>query len=335
MRYVDSLKSMDRLGSLTKKDKISFSSLARQIQIGLTQGYVESEIVDGVIRSITPGLVLRSYLETYKELTLDRLKRILHSHYGVKNMPELYQTLASLGQSQKESPQGFLMKALDLRQQILFASSDESDDRHLQYDFEHIQRLFLRSVEAGLQDESIRAKIRPFLKDPNVADEVLMQQMGVAVSAEKERGKKLRGNKPRSPLATVALVSDSSNEKKSKQEPSQQSNLMAATNAIKSEVEALKGEVRRKDVDKTGSGLERNRPPRCSSCVGKKEEYCNHCFKCGSESHFARGCRKSLNGRRLPHHCNHCFRVGGPEQFKRCKQCKSVLYCSMECQKAQ
>ena len=35
------------------------------------------------------------------------------------------------------------------------------------------------------------------------------------------------------------------------------------------------------------------------------------------------------------HHCNHCFRVGGPEQFKRCKQCKSVLYCSMECQKAQ
>ena len=34
-------------------------------------------------------------------------------------------------------------------------------------------------------------------------------------------------------------------------------------------------------------------------------------------------------------HCKHCFRVGGPEQFKRCKQCKSVLYCSMECQKAQ
>ena len=99
-------------------------------------------------------------------------------------------------------------------------------------------------METGLQDESIRAKIRPFLKDPNVADEVLMQQMGVAVSAEKERDKKLRGNKPRSPVATVASVSDPSNEKKSKQEPSQQSDLMAAINAIKSEVEALKGEVK-------------------------------------------------------------------------------------------
>ena len=75
---------------------------------------------------------------------------------------------------------------------------------------------------------------------------------------------------------------------------------MAAINAIKSEVEALKGEVRRKDVDKIGRGLERRRPPRCSSCVEKKEEYCNHCFKCGSDPHFARRCQKSLNGRQLP-----------------------------------
>ena len=58
----------------------------------------------------------------------------------------------------------------------------------------------------------------------------------MAVSAEKERDKKLRGNKPRSPLATVASVPDPSNEKKSKQEPSQQSDLIAANNAIKSEI---------------------------------------------------------------------------------------------------
>ena len=89
-----------------------------------------------------------------------------------------------------------MTKALDLRQQILFASSDESDDTYLQYDSEHIQRLFLRSVETGLQDGSIRRKIRPFLKDPTVTDEVLMQEKGVAVSAEKERDKKPRNNKP-------------------------------------------------------------------------------------------------------------------------------------------
>ena len=84
------------------------------------------------------------------------------------------------------------MKALDLRQQVLFALSDGSDDTYLQHDSEHV-RLFLRSVETGLLDESIRAKICPFLKDSNVADEVLMQQMGVAVSAEKEKDKKFKG----------------------------------------------------------------------------------------------------------------------------------------------
>lgn len=112
-----------QIGEPEQKDKISFSSLARQIQTGLAQGYAENEIVDGVIRSITPGMVLRSYLETYKDLTLDRLKKILRSHYGAKNTSELYQTLASLCQSPKESPQVFLMNALDLRQQILFACS--------------------------------------------------------------------------------------------------------------------------------------------------------------------------------------------------------------------
>ena len=96
------------------------------------------------------------------------------------------------------------MKALHLRQQIIFALSDESDDTY---------------VETGLQDEGIGAKICPFLKDLNVADNVLMQQMGVAVSAEKKKDKKLRGNKPRSSLVTVASVSDPSNEKKSKREP--------------------------------------------------------------------------------------------------------------------
>ena len=68
-----------------QEQKISLSSLARQTQIGLTQGYVESEIVDGVIRAITPGLVLRSYLKTYKDLTLDPLRR--KKHAGVVSDP--------------------------------------------------------------------------------------------------------------------------------------------------------------------------------------------------------------------------------------------------------
>ena len=51
-----------------------------------------------------------------------------------------------------------------------------------------VQSKQIVAVETGLQDESIRA----ILKGRTVTAEVLMQQMGVAVSAEKERDKKLR-----------------------------------------------------------------------------------------------------------------------------------------------
>jgi len=231
-----------QVGEPDQKDKISFTSLVRQILSGQNQGYKESEIVDGVIRAISPGMVLRSYLETYKDLSLDRLKKILRSHYGVKNTTELYQSLAGICQGPKESPQAFLMNALDLRQQIIFACGEGLEDDSLQFDPEHIQRLFLRSVETGLQDESIRAKIRPFLKDPKVTDELLIQQMGAAMSAENERSKKLKcQNKSKAnPISVTAVSDDPPKNSTSKHQKEQPSDMMAAINAIKAEVESLK-----------------------------------------------------------------------------------------------
>lgn len=205
---------------------------------------------------------------------------------------------------QSKAPQVFLMNALDLRQQILFACGEGDDDTSPQYDSGHIQRLFLRTVETGLQDESIRAKIHPFLKDTNVSDEVLMQQMSMATSAEKERDKKLRDNsKSKPPALSVSAVSDDSSKgrEENKKSTRPQNDLLTAISAIKSEVEALKSEVR-KNTDKSvppAKWPERRRPLLCSSCHENKKEYCNHCFKCGSDFHFARGCKKQLNRNRL------------------------------------
>ena len=152
------------------------------------------------------------------------------------------------------------MNALDLRQQILFACTEEDDDTSLHYDSGHVQRLCLRTVETGLQDESIRAKIHPFLKDPNVSDEVLMQQMSMAASAEKERDEKLRNNsKTKPPALSISAVSsdDSPNGKEENKKNTPQNDLLTAISAIKSEVEALKSEVRKKSTDQVypmGSG---------------------------------------------------------------------------------
>ena len=151
-----------QIGEHEQKDKLSYTSLVRQISAGVEQQYTEREIVDGIIRAITPGMVLRSYLESHKDLSLERLKKILRSHYGVKDTTELYQTLASLCQNPKETPSAFLMRALDIRQQILFACYEGETELH--YDAEHVKQLFLRSVETGLLDESIRAKLRSYSK---------------------------------------------------------------------------------------------------------------------------------------------------------------------------
>ena len=65
--------------------------------------------MDGVIHAINGGMVLRSYVETYKDLSLERLRKIIRNHYDVKSATELYQSLVSICQGSKETPQEFLM----------------------------------------------------------------------------------------------------------------------------------------------------------------------------------------------------------------------------------
>lgn len=66
-----------QIGEPGEKDRLTFSSLARQIKSGLIKGYPESEIVDAVIKAIVPDRQLRSYLEGKSDLSLPALRRIL------------------------------------------------------------------------------------------------------------------------------------------------------------------------------------------------------------------------------------------------------------------
>lgn len=182
-------KIMGVIGGEEQRDRLSFVSLIRQIDAGLEKAYKEREIIDGVIRAISPSLKLRSYLETMKELTLLKLKQMLQAHYKQKSGTELYQELTTMCQSPKETPQDFLIRALDIRQQVLFASQAESGA--VKYEPSLVHPLFLHAIETGLQDEAVRNKLRPFLRKTEVTDEELMEQINVVVSEECERRGKL------------------------------------------------------------------------------------------------------------------------------------------------
>ena len=106
----------------TLQDCLSFVSLSRQIDAGVKSGYQKSEIVEAVIRAVSPSLKLRPYLEMMDNLSLGQLKQILRPHFKEKTGTELYQELTLLCQGPKESAQDFLMRAMNLREQVLFSS---------------------------------------------------------------------------------------------------------------------------------------------------------------------------------------------------------------------
>ena len=47
---------MGQIGEVGQREKLSYVSLIRQIEVGLDRGYSEGEVVNAVISSISPGL---------------------------------------------------------------------------------------------------------------------------------------------------------------------------------------------------------------------------------------------------------------------------------------
>ena len=130
-----------QIGEPGQTEKLTFVSLTHQIDSGLKRGYKERDIVDAITRSISPHSSLRSYVETLSDLSLAKLRKVLRVHYREKTASELYQQLATAYRHPKETPQQFLLRALDIRNKVSFASQEA--DCEINYDFPLIQKTFL------------------------------------------------------------------------------------------------------------------------------------------------------------------------------------------------
>ena len=303
-------------------DQLSFVSLSRQIEGAIEKGYSDMEIVEAVIKAMKPGMQLRSYLETVRDLTLPRLRQILMSHYKEKSGTQLYQELATIYQGQKETPEAFLLRCLDLRQKILFASQEA--DASLRYDPTLVQGMFLRSLETGLRDDNILAKLRPFLQKDSISDEELIRQMNVVSSAEAERqariGKKSNAMQVKTVVVEETKCKESSQGKGQKPSGGEETSLYATVEAMKVQIKSLQEqlvETRNTTRRPTSQQEEASRGENyrrwtkgqrqeiggtyraCRKCIDNgRELLCRHCNYCMGDNHFARDCLKRQADRR-------------------------------------
>lgn len=176
--YRKDFRIIGQIGEVGQKDKLNFTCLERQIERGLKKGFDEGEIVEAVIQAIAPDVKLKSYLESRTELTLHSLRQVLRTHFIEKDSTELYHALTQAVQEPKETPVQFLIRAMDLRQKVLFAS--ERAKAGLKYNPELVQTQFLQTILTGLQDDAVRVDVKPYLQDASVEDEVLLEKMSAA-----------------------------------------------------------------------------------------------------------------------------------------------------------
>ena len=276
------------LGPQGQKENLSYMSLNRQIEEGLKRGYEEKGVIDGIIKCISSSLPLKDYIEAMRESGLETINKILRAHFQEKNASELYTSLTNLVQNANEEPHNFLLRALNLREKVIFAS--KAGNAKVKYEPAQCQSMFLHAVETGLISNTLRTRMRTHLQRSGVTDAELINELNIAVTEESERNLKLglgqRGK------AKVTQVQSTTEEKSAVQQ------LVVEIKALKGEMATLREEVKKnkgqggaqgKGQDRVVKGKRRG----CEKCQNEGfADSCRHCWKCGGGGHLSYNCNK-------------------------------------------
>lgn len=259
-----------KLGDTSNEKDIGYLGIVRQMEEGIEKGYKEHEVVASVLKAIVPKS-LRTYLGMTKDLNIPKLSQVLRIHYKEKAATELYQELITMRQEKNEDATAFVVRALETREKILFASKEEGA---VQYEKKQVQKLFLSTIESGIEEE-IAGSIRPFLLKTEIEDVDLMHQVNLAQSKLKIRKQKLEPsvNKKVGKVASVGAEESSEILKTLKEMKSS----LASVGDLKKQVEDLQGEITAlKRSQSTGHQLrsrgntkgrrKEQRLPKCENC---------------------------------------------------------------------
>lgn len=283
---------------------MSYSSLCKQLDEGLQEGFSESEIIRTVLRITKPG-TFREMLNNKDDLSVGELKRFLRSHIRDKNSSELFLELSNARQQDKESPQQFLYRLMGLKQRVLFESQQPSAD--FCYDRKLVQGTFLHTLYQGLHEKSshVRRDLKPYLTDLGVSDDCLLEQITKSTSEETDRMRRLGAvAKARSLTVSTAQHTSSGQNDQSKADhvdselQANRAAIMELTVQVSSLTKSLAQMVKpTENMTSTNFSPPGYHPAptleargRCQNCVQRNNLSCPHCFICGQEGHRAIGC---------------------------------------------
>lgn len=291
---------------------MSYSSLCKQIDEGLQEGFSESEVMRTVLKIIKPG-TFRDMLTSKYDLTIDGLKRFLRSHIRDKNATELFQELSNARQQDRETPQQFLYRVMGLKQRVLFES--QQPGAGFNYDKKLVQGTFLHTLYQGLNERNshVRLDLKPFLSDTQVSDDFLLEQITKSTSEEEGRLKRLSTVAKTRPVTVSSAQHDSNEQTNQTKETNVDCELQAnraAINELTAQVSSLTKHLAQmvKPIESvtpvsSNTPITRPQPPatqtrgRCNDCVQNGNVNCPHCFICGQAGHRAIGClQKKLSG---------------------------------------
>ena len=83
-------------------------------------GYSEEMICSSVIKAITPGSYLRTYLESKHSLTLSSLIEVMRSHFREKDSTSIFSELSNVVAN--ESCLDFIIRTMCLREKVISLS---------------------------------------------------------------------------------------------------------------------------------------------------------------------------------------------------------------------
>ena len=144
------------IGRSGEKDKLSYTSLAYQIQNGRKAGYNDNEI---------------------------SLIQIMRSQFSEKDSPSKFTEMSNSVQSVNESTYDFAVKLMSKWEKVLILAKEED----CPYDEKLVQRRFLHAISTGIRNNNICNDLRHVLQNVDISDEHLLELVSEAIVYNSER----------------------------------------------------------------------------------------------------------------------------------------------------